>query len=424
MIDLQRIRTDKQRIINCLHARGIFDANNLIEAIYQLDIAKRNIETQLENLYATLNALHKMIGEQLRVQGTSESLHIEKEKLHALKEEAKCLSKQRKEYEITLLDKLNQLPNLPHDSVPVGQCSIDNQVIYQISIMPEATTMDLPHWELIKKYDLIDFALGNKITGAGFPVYKGKGAKLQRALIHFFLDKAVEAGYIELQTPIVVNEASAYATGQLPDKDGQMYHIGADGLYLVPTAEVSITNIYRDCIISIDDLPIKHVGYTPCFRREAGSWGAHVRGLNRLHQFDKVELVQICHPDHSYALLEEMLDYVQGLVEYLELPYRIIKLCTGDLGFCAAMTYDIEVKSIVQDQWLEVSSISNFETFQSNRLALRYKNNKKSCLLHTINGSALALPRILAALLELNQTPEGIHIPKVLQPYTGFEQID
>lgn len=423
MIDLHRIRADKKAVIDGLHKRGLSNAETLVEAICKLDIEKRATQSELDNLAATLNKLNKEIGDALRLEGATVLLEAKKSELNRLKEPAKQLTQKFKGYASALLEQLYALPNLPHASVPIGNHAQDNLIIYQTP--PSSKSVPRAHWDLIKKYDLVDFELGNKITGAGFPVYKGKGAKLQRALINFFLDQAAKADYTEIQPPILVNEASAYATGQLPDKEGQMYQIPSAQLYLIPTAEVSITNIYRDTMVAAATLPIKHVGYTPCFRREAGSWGADVRGLNRLHQFDKVELVQICHPDHSYKNLEEMLTYVQGLVEALELPYRIVKLCSGDLGFCAAMTYDIEVHAIGQDKWLEVSSISNFETFQSNRLSLRYKDkNKKSCLLHTLNGSGLALPRILAALLEWNQTPEGIQIPKALQPYTGFHIID
>ncbi|CCM10287.1 Serine--tRNA ligase [Cardinium endosymbiont cEper1 of Encarsia pergandiella] len=423
MIELHRIRTDKEAVINGLHQRGVSNAEELIQAICNLDIEKRAIQFQLDNLSATLNKLNQEIADLLRKNDGAAPLEAKKEESNQLKKSIKQLVEKFKAHALDLLVQLYALPNLPHESVPVGSHADHNLIIYQTSRM--VVKGPLAHWDLVKKYDLVDFELGNKITGAGFPVYKGKGARLQRALINFFLDQALKAGYTEIQPPILVNEASAYATGQLPDKEGQMYQIGSTPLYLIPTSEVSITNIYRDAIIAETALPIKHVGYTPCFRREAGSWGADVRGLNRLHQFDKVELVQIAHPDASYANLEEMLTYVQGLVEHLALPYRVLKLCHGDLGFCAAMTYDIEVHAIGQDKWLEVSSISNFETFQSNRLSLRYKDKtKKTCLLHTLNGSGLALPRVLAALLELNQTPEGIRIPKVLQPYTGFDIID
>lgn len=327
------------------------------------------------------------------------------------------------ESEVTEL--LYKVPNVPHKKVPAGVGADDNVTVHTHGDLPNLPADALPHWELIKKYDIIDFDLGNKISGAGFPVYKGKGAKLQRALINYFLDEAEKRGYKEIQPPIVVNEASGYATGQLPDKEGQMYYIGEDGLYLIPTAEVPITNLYRDVIVPEGDLPVKHAGYTPCFRREAGSWGAHVRGLNRLHQFDKVEIVQITKPDHSYDVLDEMCTHVQGLLEKLKLPYRKLLLCGGDMGFNSALTYDMEVFAGGQKRWLEVSSVSNFETFQANRLKLRYKNaDGKIQLLHTLNGSALALPRIVAAILENNQTPKGIVVPDVLIPYTRFEIID
>ena len=424
MIELQRIRLDKAAVIASLNRRGWANAQEKVDAIAALDVAKRTYQVQLETLSAALNKASKAMGVIIQEDGDTAALASKKQAVNDLKEEAKAVAQQLKACQEALLEKLYQLPNLPHESLPLGKDAQANQVVHQTALLPEPKEHSLPHWELIKKYDLVDFELGNKITGAGFPVYNRYGAKLQRALINFFLDQAVASGYIEVQPPILVNEASAYGTGQLPDKEGQMYQVGQEGFYLIPTAEVSITNIYRGVILAEGELPVKRVGYTPCFRREAGSWGADVRGLNRLHQFDKVELVQICHPAHSYEQLEMMLAYVRGLVEALELPYRVLKLCTGDLGFCAAMTYDIEVWSVAQNKWLEVSSISNFETFQSNRLKLRYRGeDKKIHLLHTLNGSALALPRILAALLELNQSSDGIAIPKVLQPYTGFSTI-
>lgn len=340
------------------------------------------------------------------------------------KDTIKSLESDLSSFEEKLVKGLYGIPNVPHEKVPAGKSAEDNINVYQHGELPQLPSDALPHWELIKKYDIIDFDLGIKISGAGFPVYKGKGAKLQRALINFFLNEADKAGYIEIQPPIVVNEASGYGTGQLPDKEGQMYFIGEDKLYLIPTAEVPITNLYRDVLLTETDLPIKNAGYTPCFRREAGSWGAHVRGLNRLHQFDKVEIVQIRKPEESYAVLDEMCLHVQSLLEKLELPYRKLLLCAGDMGVNSAMTYDMEVYSGAQQRWLEVSSVSNFETFQANRLKLRYKNKEgKTQLLHTLNGSALALPRIVASILENNQTKEGIKIPKVLVPYTGFEWI-
>ncbi|MFN3381615.1 MAG: serine--tRNA ligase, partial [Runella zeae] len=340
-----------------------------------------------------------------------------------LKVRAKSLEESLKEVEEQLQATLVLLPNLPHESVPPGRTPEENVEVYLWGEKPTLPETAKPHWDLIEQYDIIDFKLGTKITGAGFPVYKGKGARIQRAMIQFFLDKAVEAGYMEVQPPILINAESGFGTGQLPDKEGQMYHATADDLYLIPTAEVPITNLYRDVIVNENELPIKNVGYTPCFRREAGSWGAHVRGLNRLHQFDKVEIVQVRKPEESYQALDEMAEHVKGLLQALELPFRIIHLCGGDMGFTSALTYDFEVWSGAQGRWLECSSVSNFETYQANRLKLRYKIDGKTQLLHTLNGSALALPRILAALLENNQTPEGIRIPKALVPYCGFEMI-
>ncbi|HLW50655.1 MAG TPA: serine--tRNA ligase, partial [Sphingobacteriaceae bacterium] len=341
------------------------------------------------------------------------------------KQQIKELGDRQTEIEQQLQEKLVQLPNLPHSSVPRGVGADDNEVVLEFGDKPALDAKALPHWELATKYDIIDFELGVKLTGAGFPVYKGKGARLQRAMINFFLDSAEKAGYKEVQPPILINEASGFGTGQLPDKEGQMYHVGVDDLYLIPTAEVPVTNLYRDVIVKEEDFPIKHTAYTPCFRREAGSYGAHVRGLNRLHQFDKVEVVQIVHPEHSYQVLEEMSLYVQSLLQALELPYRVLRLCGGDMGFTSALTYDMEVWSAAQERWLEVSSVSNFETYQSNRLKVRFKGaDGKMQLAHTLNGSALALPRILASILENNQTADGrIRIPKVLVPYTGFEWI-
>lgn len=425
MIDLQLIREKKDHIISQLYKRGIKDAKTQIHNIALLDEQTKDIKAQYDQIAAKINQLSKTIGAMIKSKVSQESILALKAKINHYKAQLKQLNTQLHKQKTALFKALCVLPNLAHESVPEGKSMQDNLIVYQTSPLPKVMDKPLAHWDLVKKYDLVDFEWGNKITGAGFTVYKGKGAKLQRALIHFFLEKAIEAGYVEVQPPILVNQASTYGTGQFPDKESQMYYINTDQLYVIPTAEVPITNIYRDCIIKEDILPIKHVGYTPCFRREVGSWGAQVRGLNRLHQFDKVELVQICHPLHSYQNLEEMLNYVRGLVEQLALPYRIVKLCTGDLGFCAAMTYDIEVFSIGQQQWLEVSSLSNFETFQANRLALRYKDSRrKSHLLHTLNGSALALPRVLAALLELYQTQQGILVPDVLQPYTGFALID
>ena len=341
-----------------------------------------------------------------------------------LKEQSKQLDEQLKQTEADLLNELVKLPNLPHPSVPEGRTPDDNLNVLEEGAKPELPAEALPHWELIKKWDIVDFELGIKISGAGFPVYKGKGARLQRAMIAFFLDEAAQAGYTEIQPPLLVNADSGFGTGQLPDKEGQMYHATADDLYLIPTAEVPITNLYRDVILQEAQLPVKNVGYTPCFRREAGSWGAHVRGLNRLHQFDKVEIVQVRRPEESYAALDEMVAHVQSLLRKLELPYRILRLCGGDMGFTSALTYDFEVWSAAQQRWLECSSVSNFESYQANRLKLRYKTEGKTQLLHTLNGSALALPRILAALLENNQQPDGtIRIPDVLVPYCGFDRI-
>ena len=356
--------------------------------------------------------------------GNIAEANTKKEETGALKELAKKLNDDLSKLKTELNDFLLKVPNLPHHSVPAGVSENDNETIKNHGNIPELYDGAKPHWELTEKYDIIDFELGNKITGAGFPVYKGKGARLQRALINFFLDEATAQGFREIQPPLMVNEASGYGTGQLPDKDGQMYHVGVDDLYLIPTAEVPITNIYRDTIVKAEDFPIKNTAYSQCFRREAGSYGKDVRGLNRLHQFDKVEIVVIEHPQKSYERLEEMSDYVQSLLKKLELPYRVLRLCGGDTSFTAALTYDMEVYSAAQKRWLEVSSVSNFESYQANRLKLRFKDeNNKTQLAHTLNGSALALPRIVAALLENNQTKDGIRIPKALVPYTGFEFI-
>jgi len=358
-------------------------------------------------------------------QGKKEEAEAIKSKSSGYKEQVKQFTEKLAAVEQELNHKIVQLPNLPHQSVPVGISADDNEVVLTHGELPTLHGEALPHWELMAKYDIVDLELGVKVTGAGFPVYKGKGARLQRALLNFFLDQAAEVGYNEVQVPILVNEASAFATGQLPDKEGQMYHVGNDDLYLIPTAEVPVTNLYRDVIVKEDQLPLKHCAYTPCFRREAGSYGAHVRGLNRLHQFDKVETVQLVHPDKSYEAIEEMSLYVQGLLQKLELPYRVLRLCGGDMSFASALTYDMEVYSAAQERWLEVSSVSNFETYQSNRLKVRFKNaDGKMQLAHTLNGSALALPRIVASILENNQTEKGIKIPAVLVPYTGFEYID
>jgi len=423
MLQINYIRENKASVIDGLTKKYFADAEKIVNEIIEIDQIRRDTQHNLDLMLAEANSKAKAIGDLMKAGKKEEA---EKEKITATDIRAKTKELQElhtiKEEEFNTL--LVKLPNLPHYSVPAGRTSEENLNIYSNGEIPVLHADAQPHWELIKKYDIIDFELGNKITGAGFPVYKNKGARLQRALINFFLDEAGKSGYIEVQPPILVNEASAYATGQLPDKDGQMYYASEDKFYLIPTAEVPITNMYRDMIIKEEDLPIKNTGYTPCFRREAGSWGADVRGLNRLHQFDKVELVQIATPETSYTILEEMKNHVQGLLEKLELPYRILHLCAGDMSFTSALTFDFEVYSAAQKRWLEVSSVSNFEAYQANRLKLRYKVDGKMQLLHTLNGSALALPRIVASILENNQTPEGIRIPKVLQAYTGFDIIN
>ena len=423
MLQTSFIIEHQDAVVQGLTRRGLAQAASLIDAVVATDQQRRSTQGELDTLLATSNTLSKQIG-QLMKAGQRKEAELVKQQTTELKDRTKTLTEQLRQYEENLTKQLYNIPNLPHESVPDGRLANDNQVVYEHGELPELLDDALPHWELIEKYDIIDFALGNKITGAGFPVYKGKGAQLQRALINFFLDEARETGYVEVQPPIVINEASGYGTGSLPDKEGQMYELTEGKLYLIPTAEVPITNLYRDVILSEADLPIKHAGYTPCFRREAGSWGADVRGLNRLHQFDKIEIVQIQSPAHSYQALEEMTQHVKQLLEKLNLPYRVLKLCAGDLGFTSALTYDLEVYSAAQKRWLEVSSVSNFETYQANRLKLRYKDEqKKTQLLHTLNGSALALPRIVAALLENNQTPNGVMIPEILIPYTGFNTI-
>lgn len=402
------------------------EAGEVIEKLRGLDEERRTTQSELDNSLAEQNRLSKEIGALMR-QGKRDEAEQHKSKVSELKETSKRLDAKKRELEETIQRLLVELPNVPHASVPEGRTAEDN-VIERTGgeIKPFAPGFEvLPHWELAKKYDLIDFELGVKITGAGFPVYKGKGARLQRALINFFLDNAREAGYLEVQPPYVVNEDSGYGTGQLPDKEGQMYHCDLDNLYLIPTAEVPVTNIFRDVIVDAKDFPIKCTAYSACFRREAGSYGKDVRGLNRLHQFDKVEIVRVDHPDHSYESLREMVAYVEGLVQKLELPYRVLRLCGGDISFTSALTFDFEVYSEAQERWLEVSSVSNFESFQANRLKCRYKNDEgRTELCHTLNGSALALPRIVAALLENNQTAEGIVIPEALRPYTGFDIIN
>ena len=422
MLLIQNIRQDKEAIIQRLAKRGV-DFSDLVNQALELDDSRKEIQGKLDDILSQSNKISKSIG-QLFAQKKIEEANQLKAQTAELKAQSASLSEAMKKVENELLEVLYQIPNSPGDPVPEGKSEEDNKTIKLVGEKP-TLTQNLPHWELCEKYNLIDFELGVKITGAGFPVYRGKGARLQRALINWFLDKARDAGYEEIQPPILINEASGIGTGQLPDKEGQMYHMPVDNLYAIPTAEVPITNIYRDVILKEDDFPIKNCGYTPCFRREAGSYGKDVRGLNRLHQFDKVEIVQIQHPEKSYETLEEMSDYVQGLLRDLGLHYRVLLLCGGDTGFASAMTYDMEVWSAAQERWLEVSSVSNFETFQANRLKLRYKSTTgKNQLAHTLNGSALALPRIVASILENNQTPEGIIVPEVLRPYCGFDVID
>ncbi len=424
MLQISAIRENPEKIIQGLQKKHFANAENIIKQLLEIDIQRRQAQKEQDDTLAEANRLSKQIGILMK-EGKREEAEQIKIQAKNLADEAKKLVEKASELENKLYELLVTIPNVPSEQVPEGKTAEQNVVVYQHGEIPTLPENALPHWELIVKHNIIDFELGNKVTGAGFPFYKGKGAKLQRALINFFLDEAEKAGYYEVQPPILVNKDSGFGTGQLPDKDGQMYFINADELYLIPTAEVPITNIYRDMILEIKDLPIKNVGYTPCFRREAGSWGADVRGLNRLHQFDKVEIVQIQHPEKSYQALEEMRLYVQGLLEKLELPYRVLKLCGGDMSFTSALTYDMEVYSAAQKKWLEVSSVSNFESYQANRLKLRFRDeNKKTQLLHTLNGSALALPRIVAAMLENNQTLQGIRIPKVLHTYTGFEMID
>ena len=424
MLDIHYIRANKALVIQGLQKRHFNNPAEAVEKLLAIDQQRRATQLSVDNTAAQLNQLTKQIG-QLMQQGTKEKVAAAREQTTALKLTIKKLAQQLRVHEEALQHALYEVPNLPNADVPEGKNAADNMIVYQSDEVLVNNSAQLPHWELAQKYALVDFELGNKIVGAGFPVYKGQGARLQRALINFFLDEARHAGYEEIQPPIVVNEVSAYGTGQLPDKEGQMYQLQDTTCYLIPTAEVPLTNLYRDEILSKDALPIKNVAYTPCFRREAGSWGSHVRGLNRLHQFDKVELMQIRLPEESYEALQEMCAYVQRLLEKLELPYRVVKLCGGDLGFTAAFTYDLEVWATGQQRWLEVSSISNFETYQTYRMQLRYRDkHHKTCLLHTLNGSALALPRIVAALLENNQTASSISMPSILQPYTGFKAIE
>jgi seryl-tRNA synthetase len=422
MLQVNYIRDNREQVLERLAVKN-FKQPLLVDEIIQLDDKRRQTQTSLDNISAEANAAARQVGELMRA-GNKADAEVLKSKTGTWKEAIKRLGEQLAAIEEDLYQKLVLLPNLPHSSVPKGTTPEENEVVLENGAKPELPPNALPHWELAAKYNLIDFELGVKITGAGFPVYKNKGAKLQRALINYFIDEAEKAGYSEVMLPLMVNEASAFGTGQLPDKEGQMYFVGNDNLYLIPTAEVPITNMYRDVILKADELPVKNCGYTPCFRREAGSYGTHVRGLNRLHQFDKVEIVQVTHSNQSYKIHEQMCLHVQGLLEKLGLPYRVLRLCGGDMSFASALTHDMETWSAAQQRWLEVSSVSNFETFQSNRLKLRFRNAEgKTQLAHTLNGSALALPRIMATLLENNQTENGIKIPEVLVPYTKFEWI-
>ncbi len=423
MLQVAVLREQTAAVLAGLAKRNYPTGEADVQAVLDLDQRRKDLQTTHDQAQAEANELARQIGGLMKT-GDKAGAEVLKARTTELKQQTKAHSEELTEVEKDLQQQLYKLPNLPHASVPAGRSADDNEIVREWGTKPELAADAKPHWDLIEQYDIIDFALGNKITGAGFPVYKGQGARLQRALINFFLDEARAAGYTEIQPPILINEASGYGTGQLPDKEGQMYHSTADDLYLIPTAEVPITNLYRDEIIAPDRLPIRNAGYTPCFRREAGSWGAHVRGLNRLHQFDKVEIVQITQPENSYAALDGMVAHIEGLLQKLGLPYRVLRLCGGDMGFTSALTFDLEVWSAAQQRWLEVSSASNFETFQANRLKLRYRpDGGKTQLLHTLNGSALALPRIVAALLENNQTPEGIRLPQALHSYCGFDTI-
>lgn len=423
MLQIAYIRENRDNVLKALAKRNM-DATEIVDAALKLDEQRRATQAEMDNVLSESNKLSKDIGELMK-SGEKAKAEILKAKTVSLREKSKELAEKVDTLATDLTEKLYLLPNTPADLVPEGKTPEDNLTTLQEGEIPSLHEGALPHWDLVKKYDIIDFELGNKITGAGFPVYKGKGAKLQRALITYFLDKNTEAGYQEYQVPHLVNEASGYGTGQLPDKEGQMYHDKTDDLYLIPTAEVPVTNLFRDVLLTENQLPILATAYTPCFRREAGSYGAHVRGLNRLHQFDKVEIVRVEHPEKSYEALEGMVEHVRTILNELKLPYRILRLCGGDMGFASAMTYDFEVFSTAQDRWLEISSVSNFETFQANRLKLRFKDKDgKNQLAHTLNGSSLALPRVLAGILENYQTPEGIVIPEVLRPYTGFDIIN
>ncbi|NBL64981.1 serine--tRNA ligase [Flavobacterium sp. NST-5] len=423
MLQIAHLRENRENVLKALAKRNI-DATEIVDAALKLDEQRRATQVEMDNVLSESNKLSKDIGALMK-SGEKAKAEILKTKTVSLREQSKELSEKLEGFTQELNEQLYLLPNTPADLVPEGKTPEDNVTTLQEGDIPQLHEGALPHWDLVKKYDIIDFELGNKITGAGFPVYKGKGAKLQRALITYFLDKNTEAGYQEYQVPHLVNEASGYGTGQLPDKEGQMYHSTVDDLYLIPTAEVPVTNLFRDVLLTENQLPILATAYTPCFRREAGSYGSHVRGLNRLHQFDKVEIVRIEHPEKSYEALEGMVEHVRGILKELKLPYRILRLCGGDMGFASAMTYDFEVFSTAQDRWLEISSVSNFETFQANRLKLRFKDKDgKNQLAHTLNGSSLALPRVLAGIIENYQTPEGIVIPDVLRPYTGFDIIN
>ena len=424
MLTINLIRENSNLIVERLRVKN-FDAGEIVGRILELDQTRREIQSKYDQMQGDMNRISKEIGSMMK-EGRKDEAAIAKEKTYSLKEEIKLLSEKLDVLENEVRNEIIKLPNLPYSLVAPGLGADSNVKVKEGGVIPVLPDTALSHWDLIRKYDIIDFDLGIKLTGAGFPVYKGKGARLERSLISFFLDEAVKAGYTELMPPILVNEDSGFGTGQLPDKEGQMYHVGIDNFYLIPAAEVPVTNIYRDVILDGENLPVKNVAYTPCFRREAGSWGAHVRGLNRLHQFDKVEIVQIAHPDNSYQCLDQMVGHVESLVSKLELPYRILRLCGGDMSFTSSMTYDFEVWSAAQKRWLEVSSVSNFESFQANRLKCRFreKGEKQNRLVHTLNGSALALPRIVAALLENNQTELGITIPEILRPYTGFAVIN
>ena len=423
MLQIAYIRENQEKVIKALAKRNL-DVKVIVEEVVLLDEKRRSTQVELDTILSESNKLTKDIGDLMK-NGEKSKANILKEKTVLLKDKSKELAEKAEALAHELTQKLYTLPNLPADIVPEGKTPEENITVFQEGEIPVLHKDAQPHWDLVKKYDIIDFELGVKITGAGFPVYKGKGAKLQRALINYFLDKNTEAGYKEMQVPHLVNEASGYGTGQLPDKEGQMYHVGIDDLYLIPTAEVPVTNLFRDVILNEKEMPVLCTGYTPCFRREAGSYGAHVRGLNRLHQFDKVEIVRIEHPDNSYQALDGMVEHVKSILQELKLPYRILRLCGGDMGFTSALTYDFEVFSTAQDRWLEISSVSNFETFQANRLKLRFKGKDgKTQLAHTLNGSSLALPRVLAGILENYQTPEGIVIPEVLRPYCGFDIIN